>query len=452
MPLPTIAIIGGGASAAALTVHLARQQGRPFHLHLYDPAPQPWLGVAYGTAEPWHVLNVRAKGMSLLPDEPGHFAAWLASNGHDASPEAFAPRAVYGQYLAAMAAQAADALMRRGGTFTHHRTYIRSIQPQGDGLRLVTQTGDMLDTDIAVLATGNPPPRPLPGDNHPAIIQSPWFPESGSLLAQADLSATQRDDHVLMVGTGLTMVDITITLMRRGYKGRITAVSRNARLPRPHKDGLTPRPCSLSLHPAQAPRTAAGLYDALRHEVQEARKQGHDWREVIDGLRPVTTQIWQQLPPEEQQRGARRFGSAWSIHRHRMAAPIYQQLQEWMEHGRLSLHSGAADHVEVTTGGAGLHLKDGGTLSGMALINCTGPDLSAARQSFLSHLIQSGLAQAGGLGWGLATNAQGGIIGPVGTRLFAIGPLRTGDLWESTAMPEIRTQAKALAEVIGAVL
>ncbi|MBI1274850.1 hypothetical protein GC177_02630 [bacterium] len=454
MPTAQLAIIGGGASAAALTIHLARHLRHPVHIHVFDPALSPWRGVAYGRAAPWHLLNVRGKGMSILPEEPDHFVHWLKNNGEPADPEGFAPRVIYGNYLTALATGAAAIIRQQGGEVSHHRLAIVGLRRQDEGWVLQDEEGEEHSVTHAVLASGNPSPRPIAAQvQHSAIIQNPWFPASDSLLAQADLSETTKaDDRIILVGTGLTMVDIAISLMQRGYRGSLTAVSRHAHLPRPHKEGITPIPCALSQHPEQAPRTAASLLHALRQEAKEAVRHGHDWRCIVDGIRPVTVQLWQQLPEKEKQRIARRLGSTWSIHRHRMAVAIYQQLQEWIEYGRLALHEGAAQRVELHEKGAALHLRNGEILPARAVINCTGPDLSTATQPLLKHLTENGLARPGALGWGVATNDAAQVLGPAETRLYAIGPLRAGDRFESTAMPEIRMQAKALAETLAAVL
>ncbi|HWY24061.1 MAG TPA: hypothetical protein VNX47_04035, partial [Nevskia sp.] len=52
------------------------------------------------------------------------------------------------------------------------------------------------------------------------------------------------------------------------------------------------------------------------------------------------------------------------------------------------------------------------------------------------------------LGLGLLTDAQGALLdrdGQASTWLYTLGPARKGQLWETTAVPEIRVQAQALA-------
>src|SRR6185369_967638 len=62
-------------------------------------------GVAYGTRRPEYLLNVVARNMSALADQPDHFVEWLGTRSDFADVpaaelrEQFVPRRVYGDYL-----------------------------------------------------------------------------------------------------------------------------------------------------------------------------------------------------------------------------------------------------------------------------------------------------------------------------------------------------------------
>ena len=85
-----------------------------------------------------------------------------------------------------------------------------------------------------------------------------------------------------------------------------------------------------------------------------------------------------------------------------------------------------------------------------SIVNCTGPtgDVRSGRSRLLETLCAAGTARPHPLGLGLDTCAGGALRDAHGQEhetLFAIGPLRRGELWETTAVPEIRAQAQALA-------
>jgi uncharacterized NAD(P)/FAD-binding protein YdhS len=95
-----LVIVGGGFSGTLLAINLLRYG--TMRVTLVERRPERLgKGVAFGSALPDHILNVRAGNMSAFPDQPGHFAQWLAetSGGSDAS---FATRATYGRYLSAL--------------------------------------------------------------------------------------------------------------------------------------------------------------------------------------------------------------------------------------------------------------------------------------------------------------------------------------------------------------
>ncbi len=84
---------------------------------LVEKRPDVGRGIAYSTANPDHLLNVRAANMSAFPDDPGHFWNWLnarreALGGLPTCPDPFrfVPRQVYGNYIR----QPADAVTGRG--------------------------------------------------------------------------------------------------------------------------------------------------------------------------------------------------------------------------------------------------------------------------------------------------------------------------------------------------
>src|SRR4051812_45656293 len=97
-----ILIIGGGLSGALTAIHLLRRGERADRITVVDPNPVPGRGVAYGTRNPVHLLNVPAMGMTVDPDEPDDFANWLAVHLDREASEvrtSFAPRMVYAEYV-----------------------------------------------------------------------------------------------------------------------------------------------------------------------------------------------------------------------------------------------------------------------------------------------------------------------------------------------------------------
>jgi uncharacterized NAD(P)/FAD-binding protein YdhS len=101
--------------------------------------------------------------------------------------------------------------------------------------------------------------------------------------------------------------------------------------------------------------------------------------------------------------------------------------------------------------------SDGGLLAALepdaerfaAIVNCAGPGrLPAAAPAIVRDLLDAGLAGIGPHRLGLDVDPAGRLVGADGSvqpRLWVLGPLRRGVLWETTAVPEIRAQARQLA-------
>jgi uncharacterized NAD(P)/FAD-binding protein YdhS len=201
-------------------------------------------GQAYSTEIRAHLLNAMAGQMSAFADDPDHLVRWAAgrtgegadSGGGAVTSTAFLPREDYGQYLRDTLADAEQQALPVA-RLTCLRSSVRDIQRSAAGrpLRLILTTGQ-LEADIAVLATGNVagrPPFETPPSDH--ILIDPWEP--GALP-----SVTGGDgDTVVIVGTGLTMVDLAVAIAASKPNAKIHAVSRHGLLPRTHPDSIAAR-------------------------------------------------------------------------------------------------------------------------------------------------------------------------------------------------------------------
>jgi uncharacterized NAD(P)/FAD-binding protein YdhS len=429
-----IAIVGAGFSGAALAVQLLLRGASQVTLVERSGVFGP--GLAYGTRCERHLLNVRSGRMSLFPDAPDHFIRWLAGAGLDAAPDGFARRADYGRYiqacLADAQARAPDRLAMIGGEATDLRT-------EGDTAVLLLADGRSITAEHVILAGGNPPPAPLAVGGAEApdrMIRDPW--------AAGALEVIGPDHDVFLVGTGLTAVDVLLALEAGGWKGRATAVSRRGLLPRTHA--------------TRADDAGEGPPDGpLSLRLRELRRRGETrpWTAVMDGLRPYGQALWRDASPAERRRFLRHLRPWWDVHRHRMAPEIGSAVARLTQDGRLYAAGGrlqGADRdphgltVVWTPRGGGEPRR---TRVGW-LINCTGPqgDPSRAEEPLLNALLARGAARTDPLRLGLDVDDRGRLRDAEGRsqpRLWAMGPLTRGALWEIVAVPEIRQQAADLA-------
>ena len=442
---PTVAIVGAGASGmlfSAQLLHAGVAAGAGLRAVLLDRR-ETLGGVAYSTLDPSHRLNVTAAGMSAFPDAPDHFVHWREQLGGTASePDAYASRAEYGRYLSAVLAAAQR---RAAPALSLERLVaeVAAVEPAHDHVTLRLAGGGAIEADIAVLALGNLPAAAPPGyeelADHPRFICDPWLPGEIERIAAAG------EGPVLLIGSGLTMVDMALSLARFRPDGRLIAISRSGLLPRAHLPGcVAPRPVPTLVDPN------VSFVELIDRVLLEARNGSARWRQMVDGLRPVTQAHWRRLSFEQRAVFMTMRHRAWSVHRHRMAPEVAARVSELLASGRLELHSGVPELTRVAGGRLVLSLPGGDDVDLSLAINATGPvlDPRASTQSLVRQLLAAGHVRAHPLGLGFDT-APGGAFrrrdGASHSRLLTLGPPRIGELYETTAVPEIREQALELA-------
>lgn len=451
---PTVLIVGGGAAGALAALHLVREATAGVDLVVVDPAEQLALGTAFSTTDPEHLLNVPASGMSALPDDPGHFARWRArTTRSEVDPHEFAPRMAWGRYLAETLADALRAAGRRA-TLKHVRRTATAIDHDAHGVTLTLDDGTTVRGDAVVIGTGLPAPSsswaPESLRTSPRFVPDPWAP--GALARVRDDVASLPD--VLAVGTGLTMVDVVTTLASSRADRFLHAISRSGLLPRRHADG------------PQAPvvpdvtdwgHGLTSIVDHTQAHLREAEVATGDWRPGLDGLRHRVQDLWGRLSETDRHAFLARWAGPWNRIRHRIPGASAHRIDGLVALGRLTTSAARVVKVSELPDGLRVHLTDGTVRDVGWVVNCTGPnaDVRLSGNPLVEDLLRpretGSLAVAATAGMGFRTRAGQllGSEGRVAAPVWVLGALRRGELWESTAVPEIRVQAAAVA---GAVL
>lgn len=433
-PEQTVAIIGGGFSGTLLAINLARFGG-PRTVMIERRADQMARGVAYSTPHPSQLLNVRAGGMSAFPDRPNHFAEWVAGRGGTGG-TAFVPRALYGAYLREMLVEsgltAGDRLVMREGEAC-------DIVETDAGVAVVLADGARVEADAAVLAVGNLPPHDPPGIDGDALptdlyVRDPWRDDPTVGLTDGD--------RVLLLGTGLTAVDVALALDAAGFGGEIVALSRRGLAPRRHADGQPP---------------VEGLWEPPSDPLSKitadvrAKARGGDWRGAVDALRPVTQRLWAGASAAERKRFLRHLRPFWDVHRHRLAPVVADRIEALVAAGRLTFRAGKTIGVESVGDGLRIgwrprHRDAAETLDVRRIVNCTGPqgDLTRSSETLLRTLSTRGTIRPDALRLGIDVDVRSRVIGADGEahdRLYCVGPMTRGASWEIVAVPDLRRQS-----------
>ena len=457
----TIAVIGGGAAGVILSAHLLRAAtppgpGRSVRVVLVDPAETPGRGLPYRTTDPRHTLNAVVARLSAFDDDPEHLLRWCASAGVPAEPGTFLQRADFGRYLTELLD---DVPVPAGSEVRHVRGTVVDVTEVGGGadgevgdgsahgsgtadapgVLLTLADGGTLRADAAVLALGTPPPVRLPeyepwGDRY---VADPWSPDLDDRAAGAR--------RILVVGTGLTTLDVVAHLHALLPEATFTAVSRGGVLPAAHAKDPLPPAVEVDLDGAPT-GTLAGAVDQVRQHVTDERAAGRDWRAVIDAVRPQVNPTWARLTAAEQATFQREHARSWENVRHRMSHAMRSHVDQLLADGVLTL--GTVAEVRAAHAGDG----DGWDTSAFDLVvGATGlPALtSPGWNPLVDALLARGLVRPHRLGTGLDLTADAALVDAAGIghpRLRAMGLARRGLEWECTSVPDLRRQAAQLAD------
>ncbi len=444
---PVIAVVGAGFSGVMTALHLLRD-GAGARVVLLERRSPVGQGAAYATHNPSHRLNVRAGNMSAWPDRPGDFTAWLRGQGLEVGAGDFATRGDYGRYLQSLLADAV-AGPEAAGRLIVAPDEVVGLEPGGDGWRLTTAMGRPILANAVVLALGNPPPcRPAGVDEalaaSPAYVADPWRWDPKTL----------PQGPVLLLGTGLTMIDVALSLEDAMPGRSIIALSRRGLTPREH-EGKPPE------HPPQPPSPDLSPHAALEWLKRTAAV--HGWRTAVDALRPATQDLWRGWSVARKQAFLRHARPFWDVHRHRLSPEVASRVANLRQSRRLKVAAGKivrlAERADGRVEGA---WRPRGEMDAQpfvvsAVINATGPtgDVTRSRDPLVLDLIRRGLARPDPMRLGLDVDPDNRLLdisGAAAPSLFAVGPVTRGAWWEINAVPDIRSQAAQVATaVLGAV-
>jgi uncharacterized NAD(P)/FAD-binding protein YdhS len=450
---PVIAVIGGGASGTLTAVHLLRlaAAGRGgVRIALIDRLGRHGLGQAYSTTHPAHLLNTPAAKMSAVAGDPGHLLRWARSDGTTGpdgrSPDEFLPRQDYGRYLRETLA-GAERAAQPAATVRHITSQVVRISGAAPRhpLRLHLAADGHIDADAAVLATGNlPPAPPCPVPATPRYIADPWAP--GALHDACDGSP------VVIIGTGLTTMDLAVAVTGASPRTVVHAVSRHGLLPLAHRPG--PATAGIGWLPVLSDDSGPVRLGELMWQVRTTVLDRPDhWQDIVDALRPYVPRLWRRLSVADQRAFLRHVARYWEVHRHRMPPDTARRVTALRCAKRLTVQAGRITAISEVPGGLRVRIDQDGTVTELPagwLINATGPnpDITTARDPLLRDLLGRGLARPDPLRLGIDASPGGAVLDASGrpsSTLFTLGPPLRGLRYETTAIPEIRDQAAALA-------
>ncbi len=452
-----VLIIGGGLSGTMLAVQLLRLPGQR-QILVIEPRRELGRGEAYSAVELGHTLNGNAARMSVDPDNADDLTQWLtdyigaggwpeSDQQHVPISELFPPRGIFGLYAQQ---RLAEAKAFSASTVEHIRAEVVDLQVEDEGVLLTLDNGQQLRGAQAVLATGMFPAARTPQTESSGLNAAAVDPWDVQAMTQIGPQAP-----VLIIGSGLTMVDAVVSLEQAGHRGPIEVFSRHGLLPQVRRQPPSWEDFLGANHNLRSPRQ---LLREVRRQCRLALEQGIDWQAPLDTVRAHIGRLWSQASEGEKRQFVRHVRPWWESHHHRSPPLSAQLVARLHEEGRLRIQAASYKGLEPSGSGVTIRLRRRGEpavtlVSGAALINSSGIEYDWRRvaRPLPQQLLKRGLVQPGPLALGIAADASGAVLdaqGQVSARLFAMGPPLRGMWWESTAVTDVALQAKALASTL----
>jgi uncharacterized NAD(P)/FAD-binding protein YdhS len=440
----SIAIIGGGASATLLLAQLSVQltnSSVPVNIYIIEPKAAFKVGLAYAVEHPSFILNVAAKQMGAWAQKPTDFYEWLTQYPHIWKPlhpdftavnygqDDFVPRMIYGEYLRwifdnSVAAAAEKNIKVHKISASAHRV---SAEQHASLLHIELDTCESLLVDMVVVATGN------------SLQKQPHLCGKNIFLSPYQTEFLQQDwrtyKNIIVVGSGLSMVDTIQYLTYENYTGNIQVFSRHGLIPLPH---LQPGSQQLvACGELLGVTSARNLLKKIRTYIVENDKKNIPWQSTLNSLRQDTNRIWLSLPQHEQKKLSRLL-PWWNIARHRIPLVAYELINRLQREKKLTITKGEVKRAEHSDDYFLINLKHkNAMIKAEKMIICSGYCYHQQLEKLCGNLLDKE-----------TFNNSGNFKLSNHYPLYGIGPALSNFLFETTAINEIRQQSLKIATAI----
>ena len=454
-----IAIIGAGFSGTLVLANIVKTAQENCSIAIIDKLESFNKGIAYNPSSSMFLLNVATKRMSAFSNDPDHFLNWVCKQNsfelfsREALANSFLPRDIYRQYLSSIWDETIELAQSKNIQIECFFSYAENINLLDEKYIITTESGDSIIAKQVILSTGNQTPsnkalRQKLDNNHSRYFQNPWKIET--------ITNFEPELNILIIGNGLTMVDTTMGLVENHFQNKIYAVSPNGFNVLPHLHNNIAYIFDLDLDDPNFSLTY--LLRKVNAEVKKLSKLGITSEPVVDALRSKTQEIWKKLTVAEKRFFMRHLRHIWGVSRHRIAPHIYRKIQNLRINKKLEVIAGeihkisdAGTHLEVT-----LFNKKSNkfkTIQVSRIINCTGPqtNLKESENALLHKLFVEGFLSQDELNLGTKIDLKTyEILDSNNKRVpcfYTLGVNLKGELWESVAIPELKVQAKEVAQI-----
>lgn len=412
-----VVIIGGGASGTIALIQCLRILPRNTHIIILEPSEVLGQGLAYSTQEDCHLLNVPVARMSIFPDKPHAFYDWLKSGNYSTSAfdlNSFVPRKLFAEYLASLVASLPEERYR------HVRSRAQSVSRVTTTWGIETEDQSKIRADVVILATGYATQK----ETEPKIIQSHQHEK---------LSALKPNDTILILGTGLSAVDVILQLKKKGHT-QFHCVSKHGHFPHPHLEVGHHQVVHLPQLHGYSPLQILRLIRSFE------RNQNHELLDVIHAVRLQAKKIWACWTKSEKKSFLTHLQSYWEKVRHRVPRSVFAEIQSDLSSGKIRVTAGKISGVSPGPLGLQVHFRKRGLVTSETepcsiLILASGAKINqSVKISFQGKSVRTC-----DFGFGFKNTPSD---------LWVIGPPAKTILWEITSIPDISVQVEQVVQEI----
>jgi uncharacterized NAD(P)/FAD-binding protein YdhS len=452
--MKTVCIIGGGFSGMFTAIHLLRKDVK-LKLKLFNDDYPLALGAAYSTLHREHLLNVAAGKMSPYKDRPSHFADWILSKkeyssyhsgGHESK---FLPRFIYGKYLDEIIS---DFISDERLEIIHSR--VVDVDQENGQYLVGTASQKTFVGDFLVLANGNFAPAPPKLNDLSFIKNTNYFPNPWKFNKKTD-----PEKSVLIIGSGLTMIDQVLTLLSDGFTGEIYSVSPRGYFPQSHAENQDSYP---DFYDELEHKSLQSVFQTVIKHLKNAGENGISWQAVIDSVRPHARSLWLNFSEKDKTQFVSHLRHIWGVARHRLPREVFVKIRQLISEGKLQIIAGRLQSVTEEKDGFKISIRQRRTgqlktVIVSSIVNCTGPqtNFNELNDDLIRNLIHKNIIAPHELKIGIRALPDGMVLNAenkVVPNVYAVGSLLRGVLWENTAVPELRLNAENVAlQIIGSI-
>jgi uncharacterized NAD(P)/FAD-binding protein YdhS len=457
--MKNICIIGGGFSGISSAIQLIKKTSN-ISITILD---KNFIskGVAYNPYSNKLLLNVVTSKMSIFDDEPNDFLDWVMSKepykneDREILSQSFLSRKLYGEYLTETWEEYINIAINKNIKLNIFNDTAIDIAINNSIITITTKNNQKIISDYCILATGNDIPKNPNIKNNDFYYSKHYFKNPWDINSVIDIN---NNLPILIIGNGLTMVDTVLGLIEKGFKGEIYSISPNGFNILSHKHiGLKYTKINDELN------TKLSLYELVKlvnKHIKNVRKYGISAEPIIDAIRPHVQEIWQNLSLSEKKLFMSRLRHLWGVARHRIPQHIQEKIQTLRLNNKLHIISGKLINMEDFYSYVGVEYIDKkrnafNKLKVSRVINCTGPNTiikDNPEDDFLKQCLIKGIIKQDELNLGICADTKTLKVknnnDEIHNNLFAIGTLLRGELWETTAINELRKQSEIIVNYI----